>query len=198
MSTDELNIDFFSVANEQIPEKGCILISEPFLADTYFRRSVVYLTEHSEDGSIGFVLNKSIEMSVSEIIEGFPEKDFLVSIGGPVSTNTIHYLHTMGDLIPGSVLVKDGIFWGGDFEEISRLAAEDRIGPAELRFFLGYSGWSPGQLDREISEHAWLVGRIKSGLIMEAKDSGFWNRTLERYKNKYRAWAHFPEDPSFN
>lgn len=198
MSTEDLNIDFFSIANEQVPAKGSILISEPFLADTYFRRSVVFLTEHSEDGSIGFVLNKALEMNIADVIEDFPEGEYLVSIGGPVGTNTIHYLHTMGDLIPGSILVKDGIFWGGDFDEIRKLAAEKRIDRYALRFFLGYSGWSPDQLDGEIKEHAWLIGSIPGQLVMEARDAAFWNRTLERYKNKYRAWAHFPEDPSFN
>jgi len=198
MGTEELNIDFFTIANDQIPDKGTILISEPFLSDEYFRRSVVYLTEHGEDGSIGFVLNKSLEMRVHDVIEDFPESDFLVSIGGPVSTNTIHYLHTMGDLVPGSVLVNEGIFWGGDFDEIKKLAGEGRIGKNDLRFFLGYSGWSPDQLDNEMKENAWLVGRIPSRLIMEARDADFWSKTLERFKNKYRAWANFPEDPSFN
>lgn len=198
MGVEGLNIDFFTVSDGQIPDRGTILISEPFLTDAYFRRSVVYLTEHSEDGSIGFVLNKALEMKVSDVIEDFPDSDFLVSVGGPVSTNTIHYLHTMGDLIPGSVLVKDGIFWGGDFEEIRKLAGEKRIRKNALRFFLGYSGWSPDQLDNEMKENAWLIGHIPSSLIMEARDSGFWSKTLERFKNKYRAWANFPEDPSFN
>ncbi len=198
MSTEDLNIDFFTIANEQVPEKGTVLISEPFLSDTYFRRSVVYLTENGKEGSIGFVLNKALEMRVSDVIEDFPEGDFLVSLGGPVSTDTIHYLHTMGDLIPGSILVKDGIFWGGDFDEIKKLAKERQIKKDSLRFFLGYSGWSPGQLDDEMKENAWLIGDIPSGLIMEAKDSGFWNKALKRFKNKYRVWANFPEDPSLN
>ena len=118
LSPMELNIDFFHIVNENIAEKGRILISEPFLSDNYFRRSIVYLTEHNEEGSLGFVLNKPLEMKVGEIVNDFPEADFSVSVGGPVSTNTVHFIHTLGKRVPDSVPVTDGIFWGGDFDAL--------------------------------------------------------------------------------
>ena len=133
----EFNIDFFHIANNKIAEKGRVLISEPFLADNYFRRSVVYLTEHSEEGSLGFVLNKSLDMKVSDVIKDFPEADFPVSVGGPVNTNTVHYLHTLGEQVPQSVHVKDGIFWGGDFEIIKTWIRKGEVEPHEIRFCLG-------------------------------------------------------------
>lgn len=74
----ELNIDFFHVVNDNVAEKGRILISEPFLEDHYFRRSIVYLTEHNEDGSLGFVLNKPLDMKLSEIVDDFPPGDYPV------------------------------------------------------------------------------------------------------------------------
>jgi putative transcriptional regulator len=194
----ELNIDFFHIVNDNVAEKGNVLISEPFLGDNYFRRSVVYMTENNEEGSIGFVLNKPVAANISEIVDDFPESDFTISIGGPVSNNTVHYIHTLGARVPDSVLVADGIYWGGDFDLIKDLIREGAVMPHELRFFLGYAGWSPGQLDGEMQEHAWLVGKISPRMVMQEVDPEFWKKTLAGYKNKYRAWANFPEDPGLN
>ena len=194
----DLNIDFFHIVNENVAEKGRILISEPFLSDSYFRRSVVYLTEHNEDGSLGFVLNKPLEISISEIVEDFPSSEFSISVGGPVSNNTVHYIHTLGLQVPESVEVADGIFWGGDFDILKELISAGAVKPNELRFFLGYAGWSANQLEGEMQENAWLVGKISPHMVMEGMDSEFWSNTLARYNNKYKAWANFPEDPGLN
>lgn len=194
----DLNIDFFHIVNENVAEKGRILISEPFLSDSYFRRSVVYLTEHNDEGSLGFVLNKPLEININEIVEDFPTSEFSISVGGPVSNNTVHYIHTLGARIPDSVDVADGIFWGGDFDILKELISAREVKPHELRFFLGYAGWSANQLEGEMQENAWLVGQISPRMIMQGIDSEFWTRTLERYNNKYRAWANFPEDPGLN
>jgi putative transcriptional regulator len=193
-----LNIDFFHIANDKLAEAGRVLISEPFLTDQYFRRSVVYLTEHSESGSLGFVLNKSLDMKIADMIEDFPDVNFPVSLGGPVSTNTVHYLHTLGDEIPESVHVKDGIFWGGDFDIMRALVQEGKAGTHNLRFFLGYSGWAEKQLDGELKMNAWLVGEIPPPLVMKGGSSEFWTDTLSGLEAKYRAWANFPDDPGLN
>lgn len=193
-----LDIDFFKISNDKKAESGRVLISEPFLSDQYFRRSVVYLTEHSDTGSLGFVLNKALEMSIADVLEDFPEVDFPVSLGGPVSTNTIHYLHVLGDDIPGSVHVKDGIFWGGDFDIMKQMVREEKATQKELRFFLGYSGWSEKQLDGELEMNAWLVGEIPATHVMKGGSTEFWTNTLEGLSAKYKAWANFPEDPGLN
>jgi putative transcriptional regulator len=194
----ELNIDFFHIVNENVAEKGRILISEPFLSDNYFRRSIVYLTEHNDEGSLGFVLNKPLEINISEIVDDFPKSEFTISVGGPVSNNTVHYIHTLGPRVPESVKVDDGIYWGGDFDILKELISAGVVKPHELRFFLGYAGWSANQLEGEMEENAWLVGKISPRMVMQGVDSEFWSRTLERYNNKYRAWANFPEDPGLN
>ncbi len=193
-----LNIDFFQIANTKVAEAGRVLISEPFLSDQYFRRSVVYLTEHSEAGSIGFVLNKSLDMKINDVLDNFPSGDFQVSLGGPVSTNTIHYIHTLGDEIPDSVHVKDGIFWGGEFEAMKDLVETGKATADNLRFFLGYSGWSEHQLENELEMNAWLIGEIRPELVMKGGSTEFWNDILTGLNAKYRAWANFPEDPGLN
>jgi len=194
----ELNIDFFNIVNEDVAEKGRVLISEPFLSDRYFRRSIVYLCEHNEEGSLGFVLNKPLEMGLHEVADGFPGDDFPLSLGGPVSNNTLHFIHTLGSKVPGSMEVADGIWWGGDFDELKKLVDSREATEKDLRFFLGYAGWSAGQLGSELDENAWLVGSIDPLAVMGAMDAEFWSDTLARYNNKYRAWANFPDDPGLN
>jgi putative transcriptional regulator len=193
-----LDIDFFKIENTKVARQGRILISEPFLSDTYFRRSVVLLTEHSEEGSVGFVLNKPVELSVSEILKDFPEIDASISIGGPVNTNTVHYIHSLGALIPGSVRVMKNLYWGGDFETIKNLILQDRIGQNEIRFFLGYAGWSPKQLENELSGNAWVVADLDADTIMRSSNLTMWQETLNKLGSKYKTWVNFPENPGLN
>jgi putative transcriptional regulator len=194
----ELDIDFFSIDNNKVAKQGRVLISEPFLNDTYFKRSVVLLTEHSSEGSIGFVLNKPVDLSVNDVLSDFPEIDTEVSIGGPVNTNTIHYIHTLGDTIPNSVKVLKDLYWGGDFEVVKDMIAAGRIKGSEIRFFLGYAGWSPNQLENELSENAWLVSEMKAEQIMCSPGDDLWKKILEKSGDKYKTWVNFPENPSLN
>jgi putative transcriptional regulator len=194
----ELNMDFFSIENKLVAKQGRILISEPFLNDTYFRRSVVLLTEHSEQGSVGFVLNKPVELTVSDVLKDFPDIDASVSIGGPVNTNTVHYIHTLGNHVPNSVKVIKNLYWGGDFDTIKDLIKQGRISNNNIRFFLGYAGWSPKQLDNELSENAWVVTELDPGTIMKSTSLSLWQETLNKLGDKYRTWVNFPENPGLN
>lgn len=194
----QLDFDFFKVENESMaPRQGRILISEPLLNDSYFKRSVVLLTEYSEQGSVGFVLNKPIDLPVNEVIDDFPDFPATIYIGGPVAKDTIHFIHTLPDLIPNSVQVKGNIYWGGDFDRIKELIGENLIQPDQIRFFLGYSGWSPRQLDDEIENNAWLVSEIEPQKIMHP-DQHLWKKTLEDLGSKYKIWTNCPENPSLN
>jgi putative transcriptional regulator len=194
----EPDFDIFKIQyNKVSPKKGRILVAEPFLQDTYFKRSIVLLTEHTTEGSVGFVLNKPLDIKVNEVMEEFPPFKASVSIGGPVSTKTIHYIHTFGDLIPNSVHVVDNIYWGGDFEYIKVLIREEQIGSDQIRFFLGYSGWHAGQLDNELQQNSWLVTEVPSSIIMQPK-SNAWKNTLSQIGEKYKIWSGFPENPGLN
>ena len=194
----ELDIDFFNIENNKVAKQGRVLISEPFLNDTYFRRSVVLLTEHTKEGSVGFVLNKPVDLAVNDVLSDFPEIETEISIGGPVNTNTVHYIHTVGMDIPNSVQVLDNLYWGGDFEAVKEMITSGRIKGHEIRFFLGYAGWSANQLEGEMEDNAWLVGKISPRMVMQGVGSEFWSNILARYNNKYKAWANFPEDPGLN
>jgi putative transcriptional regulator len=169
------------------------------LNDTYFKRSVVLLTEHSEEGSVGFVLNKPVDLSVNDVLNDFPRVDAEMSIGGPVNTNTIHYIHTLGERLPNSVKVLDNLYWGGDFDILKDLIRQDPRLANQVRFFLGYAGWSPKQLDNELSENAWLISEMNAEQIMRGPDNDLWRKILEKSGDKkYRTWINFPENPGMN
>ena len=193
-----LDFDFLNIDHENLlPKQGRILISEPLLTDTYFKRAVVLITEYSEEGAVGFVLNKSIDISLNDVLSDFPDFEAKVYVGGPVAKDTIHFLHTMGELIPNSVHVIDNIYWGGDFDSLKELINEGIVKLSQVRFFLGYSGWSPHQLDDEIKENAWLVTEVESKKIMSA-DKNTWKKTLNDLGEKYQIWSNFPENPAMN
>jgi putative transcriptional regulator len=196
MQTD---IDLFAIMPEdKIPGKGKILISEPFLPDTFFNRSIVYLTDHSPQGSVGFILNKKLDLNISSAVAGFEGWNEDLNMGGPVAPDTLHYLHRLGDIIPKSVLIEDNIWWGGDIDAIRDLITAGKIDNSQIRFFLGYSGWSAGQLERELKENSWIIARVKSEIIMNNRGDDTWKRILRSFRNKYRIWADFPDSPEMN
>ena len=193
-----LDFDFLNIDHENlVPKQGRILISEPLLSDTYFKRSVVLITEYSPQGAVGFVLNKPIDIPLNDVLADFPKFNAKVYIGGPVAKDTVHFLHTLGELVPNSLHVVDDIYWGGDFDSIKELIREGIVKSNQVRFFLGYSGWSPNQLEDEISENAWLVTEVPSSKIMSA-DKSIWKKTLENLGKKYKLWSNFPENPTMN
>jgi putative transcriptional regulator len=192
-------IEYFKIeTNHKKPERGCILIAEPFLNDIYFKRSIIFLTEHNDEGSVGFVLNKPVTMQLNEIISDFPKFECDLSIGGPVGTNTVHFIHTLGNLIPNSVKVAENIYWGGDFDVLKQLISENVISNSQVRFFLGYSGWTKGQLDEELEQNSWLVSEIDAQMVMHHSMNSVWQDTLTQLGSKYRMWINSPENPSLN
>lgn len=195
----ELDFDFFGVdQQDSIPRKGRVLISEPFLQDVYFKRSIVLLTEYSDEGSVGFVLNKPISIKIGDVLNEFPKININISLGGPVNTNTLHYIHTLGDIIPDSIKIKDNLYWGGSFEAIKEVIQSPSYDNSQVRFFLGYSGWSPDQLENEIEENSWIVSDLPEKDIMNPKSETFWQKKLISFGNKYSLWPNFPENPQHN
>lgn len=192
-------MDYFKIeTNDLAPEKGRILIAEPFLSDMYFKRSIVLITEHNHQGSVGFVLNKPVNIDISELIGDFPSFDCPFSIGGPVGTNTLHFIHTLGHLIPNSIHVYDNVWWGGDFEVLKDLIKNEVISSSQVRFFLGYSGWTANQLEEELIQNSWLVTEMDSNVLMRHNMNEIWKDMLLALGSKYKMWINSPENPSLN
>src|ERR1700750_3101244 len=103
---------------------GRLLISEPFMMDPNFKRSVIILTEYSETGVIGLVLNHQTEFLLGDLLPDISYSEMPVYNGGPVGLNTLHFIHNRPDLIPNGIEIADGLFWGGDFEIVKQLVAD--------------------------------------------------------------------------
>ena len=191
-----MSLDLFKIENELEPKQGLALISEPLSDDDYFARSVVLLTEHGEKGSVGFVLNKESEFVLADLV---PELDceFQVFAGGPVELKSLHYIHSLEN-INNSVKIKEGLFWGGDFEQIKELLRLSLIKENQIQFFLGYSGWTEGQLDHELKNNYWVVAELNAKEIFFNQTNTFWTSKLKRMGEKYRIWLNVPENPSLN
>ncbi len=181
-----------------IMNKGSFLIAEPFLNDPNFERSVIFLCEHSESGSLGFVVNYETNLFLGDVLEENIYEDIPLFLGGPVEKNTLHFLHKRPELISGSTKVGNGIYWGGDFEEAKRELNSFTLKPEDIRFFVGYSGWSAGQLDEEMNQKTWITTPADATFLFSTPVKGFWREVLKRMGGEYRSIAHYPTDPSLN
>lgn len=186
-----------TLANE-LPSRGKILISEPSLHDGFFARSVVLLIDHNADGTFGFIVNKPSGVKLNEVTTEFGALDLKVFLGGPVLMDNLYYLHTFGDEITGSVPVINGLWWGGNLEVVKDFLQSGKLNPTEIRFFIGYSGWSPRQLDRELSEHSWVVRPAEMQHIWTKAPGSLWKRLVLSLGNEYALWVNHPSNPSLN
>ncbi len=180
------------------PGPGILLIADPFLKDPNFLRTVVFLCEHKEEGSFGFVLNRKHENTLDELIPGLEGHIFPVYYGGPVQQDTIHFLHQYPGDIPGGVEVLKGVYWGGNFDNLVDLIKKGEIDPARIRFFIGYSGWSDGQLEEERKERSWLTVKAKRRLVFHPNHEDIWKEALKELGGEYEMMINFPIDPQLN
>lgn len=177
---------------------GSLILAQPFLNDDVFKRSVCLLCAHSrKEGSFGFMLNKVTEFKVSDFIEELDALDLPVYFGGPVATDSLYFLHDNSLAIEGAQKVLDGVYWGGDFQQmIAQLSTQD-LSNHQVKFILGYSGWDPGQLRKEIIEDSWIVTQGNPHTIFEESDK-LWKDTMEGMGEIYNHLANLPERPELN
>ena len=181
------------------PAKGMLLVAEPsILGDASFNRSVVLLAEHSETGSVGFILNKVLDFTLKDLIPEL-KKGFKIYNGGPVEQDNLYFIHKIPDLIPESIEISNGIYWGGNFEAVKELILKGLITDKQIRFFLGYSGWDAEQLQEELISNSWIVTPQKDAKdIIERPYRSFWKDKMVELGGNYMLWANAPENPSFN
>ncbi len=181
------------------PRKGSLLLSEPFLTDPNFERTVVLLCEHSEEGTLGFVLNKPIEeLTIGQLVDDLEGIELPVFLGGPVEQNLVHYVHRLGDELEGSFPVGNGLHFGGNFEQLKALLRTGQVGERDIRFFLGYSGWSGGQLVEEMRTESWILTEPADYTWLGADTPHLWSNVLKEMGGKYTFLANSPNDPRLN
>ncbi len=187
----------FTGMNE--PSRGSLLIANPFLKDPNFLRTVVLICDHSsESGSFGFVLNKPFSVRLHQLLNEITHTDIPVSVGGPVQTDSLHFIHQYPDLIEGGEEILPGIYWGGNFESMKILLNNGDIDLRKVRFFLGYSGWSEGQLDGEIKEESWITMMGTRKLLFATPPEDVWKDSLKELGGDYEMMINFPLDPQLN
>ena len=179
-------------------QPGIILIADPFLKDPNFLRTVIFLCEHKDEGSFGFVLNRKLEYVVGDLINNLDGCNFPVFYGGPVQQNTIHFLHRCPGLITGGEQITDDIYWGGEFDEVVALLQQNKLSLADIRLYLGYSGWSEGQLQHEFDEKTWLATHSSAKLVFSENEDFIWKDALKQLGGKYEQLINYPIDPQLN
>ena len=195
MNKDEL---FKIQSNTLNIATGNVLISEPFMNDFHFRRSVILIIDHNEEGSLGVIFNKRLTIPFNEIVQGFPEFNADVYLGGPVETDRIFFIHTVGEMIPDSHLISNGLYWSGNINVLKSMIKMDLIKPHEVRFYVGYAGWDGGQLRNELKANTWVVGRFTAKQLLRTMPGKMWSDFVKQIGKRYALWDKFPVNPSEN
>lgn len=186
-------------SNSVKPGSGKLLISEPLLQDAYFRRSVVLLIEHSDkEGSVGIMLNKPMEVSFNQIIKNSPVLNAGIYLGGPVEMGNIYFLHTLGQTIEDSIEISPGLYWGGNIDQVNELIQLNIVNESNIRFYVGYSGWEPKQLEKELKLNSWAVLKTKTIDIWNLPTEQLWDAMVGKLGMKFNFWTKMPEDPGMN
>lgn len=181
-------------------QKGSLLLSEPFMLDHNFERSVVLLCEHDViEGTMGVVVNNPSSLLLSDVVPDVVDSPFPLYIGGPVGVEGLLFLHKVPEKIEGGTFLIENIYLGGNFEQICFLINENLIQPHEIKFIIGYAGWSPGQLDDEIKQNSWAVhNKFSPDLLLLQDGEDLWKQALISLGPKYAHVANFPKSPDLN
>lgn len=197
----KLKTEIFKIDHSPVTLKGGrLLISEPFLSQSCFQRAVVLLVEHSLTGSMGLVINKPCNLMLNSFVSGLDNTpEIPVFCGGPVATDRLFYIHTLGYLIPNSIEIADGLYIDGDFDAIlSYINSGNKI-EGNIKFFMGYSGWDKDQLEYETKENVWVVIRHPNvEKVMKGEGDLFWKETVQKLGNRYKPWLNYPKNPYLN
>ncbi|HMQ08962.1 MAG TPA: YqgE/AlgH family protein [Saprospiraceae bacterium] len=173
---------------------GNVLLAEPFMLDPHFKRSVIILCEYSRDeGTVGFILNKVISTTIHDVIDDFPTLNAPVYYGGPVGKENLFYIHNVGQLLEESMEVMPGLYWGGNFEKLKFLISSGLITEKNIRFFIGYSGWSPGQLEAELDSGSWVISDMHPNYAFKSKPKYLWRQVMKDKGDNYTVIAQMPD-----
>jgi putative transcriptional regulator len=179
---------------ETLNMAGSLLLAHPAMRDPNFRRTVVLLSAHGDDGAIGLVLNRPMSKQLGEL-----NADFAASLlagvpvyqGGPVQTDQLILAAWQADPLGDGFKLHFGI-------DVNKAEALQHEGGVQLRAFLGYSGWMKGQLENELAQNTWVVTPVNTGLVERAEGPGLWRTILGGLSPEWKLMANEPDDPAIN
>ncbi len=178
---------------------GAVLVSDPLIQDYFFRRSVILLIDYSEEeGTLGLVLNKPIFVDINDVLKSVSSKPLPLYSGGPVAIDRVFFLHQLNNVISDSEEIIKNVFWGGKEEDISMFLKKTDFDESKIRPFLGYSSWTPGQLEKEISEGDWVVTEINSTRVFREDYQSLWAEMVDSLDEEHHVWLNFPTNPMMN
>jgi putative transcriptional regulator len=180
-------------------EKGTFLISTPDVEMGIFFRSVVLICEHNPNGSFGLVINKLLNLELPPEIVNMNtllNPHVTIHAGGPIQTNQMMLLHNNGEITNQTLKVTEGVYLGGDLAFLQEALADEQ-GPNLLLCF-GYTGWGPGQLEREFLDGGWFVWPANAHHIFETPADKLWATLLREMGGRYASLSMIPEDLSLN
>jgi putative transcriptional regulator len=182
---------------------GSLLVATPMLDEPPFRRSVVLLLDHDDDGALGVVVNQAADLAVDRVLSAWSQtvsEPGVLFVGGPVGTDSAL---AVAELATGLTATADPPGWRGCFDRIGLVdldAPPELLGSAigRMRIFAGYSGWGSGQLEGEISEGAWYVVESEPDDVFGLHPAGLWRRVLRRQRDETAFMSTYPDDPLQN
>ena len=188
---------YMKTITKTLVNKGKLLISQPLINDEFFHNSVIFLSEYSDEGIVGFIVNKPLNLKICDLIENFPKFETTIFYGGPVEADNLYFIHRVPKKITGSVNISKDLYWGGSFEQVKQLIREENLNSDEIRFFLGYSGWGKEQLDQEIKSKSWLVEDPDDSLF-DWDIEQIWKEYLNKHGKRFQLWDNAPKDIKLN
>ncbi len=174
---------------------GKVILADPLMMDTNFKKAVLIMAEYGQKGAIGFVLNKKLNFTLSEIINDSKFNfDPQIYFGGPVQQDNLFFLHSIREIVTdGSLEIAPNLFWGGDFESLQSDECIKYIKPDNIRFFLGYSGWDFEQIQDEMKENSWIVADKKINNLLRLPVGPMWFNLMKKIGGNKRIWINTPE-----
>jgi putative transcriptional regulator len=178
--------------------KGDILISEPFLGDQNFERSVIVICENNEEGTLGFIFNKPSVLTLDTVMNEVNSFEEVLYTGGPVAQDSLHFIYRKTEVLEGSLEIANNLYWGGNYEQLFELIKTKELNAKNFRFFLGYSGWAAGQLDEELKTNSWIITSAKADELFDIPAEALWRELLKNMGGKYKMISNYPKDPRLN
>ena len=181
--------------------KGSLLIANPVLPDPNFSRTVILLCNHNEQGSFGLVINRTTKLKAPDL---FSNVDILntynkkIYLGGPVSQSMVFFLCRSSCGISEFDEICPGVYLGNSLETLQEFYPKIENPEQNIRFYLGYSGWSGGQLAEEMEQNSWLIQNSGEQFVFFDSEAMIWPEVINSLGEKYKYLIKAPVNPQWN